>query len=150
MTPRTEVDAIPVGMGLPRLLAEVAATRHTRLPVYRDGLDDLVGVLHVHDLFPVLERPPERFDLESLVRPVLVAPESLPADDLLERMQARRRQLAVVVDEYAAPPGSSPSRTWSRRWSAPSRRNPPSAPPAPTPPWLVTAVQPTGRCCWTA
>ncbi len=105
MTPRTEVDAIPAGIGLPQLLAEVATTRHTRLPVYRNGLDDLVGVLHVHDLFAVLDRPPERFDLGALVRPVLVAPESLTADDLLERMQARRRQLAVVVDEYGSTAG---------------------------------------------
>src|SRR6266542_967184 len=76
MTPHTEVDAIPAGIGLPQLLAEVATTRHTRLPVYRNGLDDLVGVLHVHDLFAVLDR-----------------------------MQARRRQLAVVVDEYGSTAG---------------------------------------------
>ena len=105
MTPSTEVDAIPAAIGLPELLAQVASSRHTRLPVYRHNLDEVVGVVHVHDLFAVLDQPPERFDLQGLVRPVLTVPESLAADDLLERMQAQRRQLAVVVDEYGSTAG---------------------------------------------
>ena len=105
MTPRTEVDAVPVGIGRNELLERVAATRHTRLPVYRDGLDDLVGVLDVHDLFTVLNQPPAAFDLARLLRPLLVVPESLAADDLLERMQAQRRQLAAVIDEYGSTAG---------------------------------------------
>jgi len=105
MTPRTEVDAVPVGIGLHELLARVAKTRHTRLPAYRHGLDDLVGVLHVHDLFAVLDQPSAGFDLGGLLRAVLTVPESLAADDLLERMQAQRRQLAVVVDEYGSSAG---------------------------------------------
>jgi CBS domain containing-hemolysin-like protein len=85
MTPRTEVEAVP--------------------PVYGGSLDNIVGVLHVHDLFVVLNRPPEAFDLGALIRPVLVAPESKPADNLLEEMRAARRQLAVVLDEFGGTAG---------------------------------------------
>ena len=105
MTHRRKVDAIPLGADREQLLARVAAIRHSRLLVYRDSLDDLAGVLHVHDLFAVLQRPPGSFDLQGLLRPVLTVPESLAADDLLERMQAEGRQLAVVIDEYGSTAG---------------------------------------------
>jgi putative hemolysin len=105
MTHRGKVDAIPLGADRKQLLARVAAIRHSRLLVYRDSLDDLAGVLHVHDLFAVLQRPPGSFDLQGLLRPVLTVPESLAADDLLERMQAEGRQLAVVIDEYGSTAG---------------------------------------------
>ncbi len=105
MTHRGKVDAIPLGADREQLLARVAAIRHSRLLVYRDSLDDLAGVLHVHDLFAVLQRPPGSFDLQGLLRPVLTVPESLAADDLLERMQAEGRQLAVVIDEYGSTAG---------------------------------------------
>ena len=105
MTPRTRVDAIALDTPRPELLARVAATRHNRVPVYHTSLDEVVGVLEVHDLFAILARPAAGPDLTGLLRPVLTVPESMPADDLLERMQAEGHQLVVVIDEYGSTAG---------------------------------------------
>ena len=105
MTPRTEVEALPLTAARDELLARVAETRHSRLPVYRESLDDIVGILHVRDLFPVLLDPERDLRLDELLRPVLAVPETLPADQLLERMRRERQQIAVVIDEYGGTAG---------------------------------------------
>jgi CBS domain containing-hemolysin-like protein len=105
MTPRTEVEAIPSEAGLSDVLSHAANSRHSRLPVYEETIDNVVGVLHVYDLFGVFDQPAETFSLAKLVRPVLVVPASKKADDLLEQMRAERRQLAVVIDEYGGTAG---------------------------------------------
>jgi CBS domain containing-hemolysin-like protein len=105
MTPRTLIEAVPVTISLEALVARVAALTRSRLPVYEGSLDQIVGVLHVRDLFPVLANPAGGFDLRRLLRPVLTVPESKPADDLLEDMRASRCRLAVVVDEYGGTSG---------------------------------------------
>jgi CBS domain containing-hemolysin-like protein len=94
MTPRTLIEAVPVTISLEALVARVEGS-----------LDQIVGVLHVRDLFPVLANPAGGFDLRRLLRPVLTVPESKPADDLLEDMRASRCRLAVVVDEYGGTSG---------------------------------------------
>jgi len=105
MTPRTEVDALSAPLDGEALVRRVAASRHSRLPVYRGSLDDVVGVLHVQDLFAALVEPDVEIDLDGLLRPVLAVPETLPADGLMERMRSERRQLAVVIDEYGGTAG---------------------------------------------
>jgi CBS domain containing-hemolysin-like protein len=105
MTPRTELEAVPVTIGLEELLDVVASGRHTRVLVYEDSIDNILGALPVRDLIGVARRPPERFDLRALLRPVLTVPESRRADDLLEDMRAAGCDLAVVVDEYGGTAG---------------------------------------------
>ncbi len=105
MTPRTEVEAIPATATLPELLRLAAATTHSRLLVYEQSLDDVIGVLHVRDLFRVLDRPAETVSARDLVRPMLTVPETKHADDLLEEMRASRRQLALIIDEYGGTAG---------------------------------------------
>jgi CBS domain containing-hemolysin-like protein len=105
MTPRTLIEAVPATITLEALVARVAASTHSRLPVYEGSLDQILGVLHVRDLFPVLAHPAGGFELRGLLRPVLTVPESKPADDLLEDMRTSRRHLAVVVDEYGGTSG---------------------------------------------
>ena len=105
MTPRTEVDALSAALDGEALVRRVAASRHSRLPVYRGSLDDVVGVLHVRDLFAALVERDVKLDLDALLRPVLAVPETLPADGLMERMRSERRQLVVVIDEYGGTAG---------------------------------------------
>lgn len=105
MTPRTEVDALSAALDGEALVRRVAASRHSRLPIYRGSLDDVVGVLHVRDLFAALVEPDVKIDLDGLLRPMLAVPETLPADGLMERMRSERRQLAVVIDEYGGTAG---------------------------------------------
>lgn len=105
MTPRTELEAVPVGIDLEELLARVAITQRGRLLVYDGSLDNILGVIRVRDLLPLARQPRERFDLRALIRPVLTVPEGRRADDLLEDMQQAGRHLAVVVDEYGGTAG---------------------------------------------
>jgi CBS domain containing-hemolysin-like protein len=105
MTPRTEVEALPLTATLDQALNRVMAGSHSRMLVYDGSLDEVVGVLHVRDLFRVVGHAGEPFDLRTLLRPVLTVPESKPADDLLEEMRAARRQLGVVIDEYGGTAG---------------------------------------------
>ena len=105
MTPRTEMEAIAITASIVDLLAVAERTRHSRLPVYQGSLDDVLGVLHVRDLFKHRDTRPEVFDLGALVRPVLHVPAGKHADELLEEMRANRNHIAVVVDEYGGTEG---------------------------------------------
>jgi putative hemolysin len=105
MTPRTEVEAVPATATLTQLVASAAATTHSRLLVYERSLDDVLGALYVRDLFRVLDRPADTITARTLLRPILVVPETKHADDLLDEMRASRRQLALVIDEYGGTAG---------------------------------------------
>jgi CBS domain containing-hemolysin-like protein len=105
MTPRTEVDAVPVEVSLRELIERVTSSPHSRLPVHEGSLDTVVGVLHVHDLFQAMSNPDDAFDVRRLVRPVMYVPESKRADDLLDEMRASRQQFAVVLEEYGGTAG---------------------------------------------
>ncbi len=130
MTPRTEVDALSVDLDMETLCTRVDASTHTRMPVYEESLDHIVGVLYVPDFYRALrqanqpnhalqpgqpgqsvqvgaglggaQRP---FDLRAILRPPMVTPESKAADDLLDEMRATGRYYAVVIDEYGGTAG---------------------------------------------
>jgi CBS domain containing-hemolysin-like protein len=105
MTPRTEVDAVPVSASLPELLARAKTARHSRLPVYEESLDHVLGVLYLRDLFRFLDGRTAPFDLRAVMRPALTVPTTKRADALLEEMRAARQQLSVLVDEYGGTAG---------------------------------------------
>ncbi len=101
MVPRSDIDGIDLDDDWDDILDQLIHTRHTRLPVYRESLDDLVGVLHVRKLLRDL--PQERLDEERLVEllwdPYFV-PESTPLYRQLLAFQQTRRRVAFAVDEY--------------------------------------------------
>jgi CBS domain containing-hemolysin-like protein len=105
LTPRTEVEAVPVASTLPDLLARAREVRHSRLPVYEDSLDHILGVLYLRDLFRFLGPDHPRFDVRAVLRPALTVPTTKRADALLDEMRAARQELAVVVDEYGGTAG---------------------------------------------
>jgi putative hemolysin len=105
MTPRNKMDAVPATATLDELLALAARGAHSRVVVYQDSRDNVLGVLHLRELFKALAQPRDAFNLREWVRPVLTVPETKRADDVLEEMQQQRRQLAVVVDEYGGTAG---------------------------------------------
>jgi putative hemolysin len=99
MTPRTDVVGVAADASRADVLATFAESGYTRLPVYRESLDDIVGMVHAFDLFkPGVED-------QIPVRPVAHAPESRPAADLLVDMQRERRHFAVVLDEFGGTAG---------------------------------------------
>jgi len=99
MVTRTEVVAIDVETPVQELLRLLAEEGHSRLPVYRESLDHIVGTLHARDIVPLMQHP-ELIVLRDLIRPPHFVPWSKPVDQLLREMQKRHIHMAVVVDEY--------------------------------------------------
>ena len=99
MTPRTEMVAVPDDASYRMVMEIFAESAYTRVPVYRNTLDEIVGMIHAFDLFKL--RPDDALP----VRPVSFAPESRAAGDLLLDMQHERRHLAVVLDEFGGTAG---------------------------------------------
>jgi CBS domain containing-hemolysin-like protein len=105
MVPRTEMNGIRADATLAQVIEQVSRQPHPWLPVYRDGLDDIVGFLHVEDLFPALGKPADGFRVTDYLREAMTVPETLKADDVLEEMKRHRTHHAVVIDEYGGTAG---------------------------------------------
>jgi magnesium and cobalt transporter len=104
MVPRTDIVAMRVDVTLEQALQQIRAEGHSRLPVYREQLDDIVGMVHIKDVFAYVGRP-EAFSLEAILRkPLMVAPQ-MPVLDLLLQMRQQRMHLALVIDEYGGVDG---------------------------------------------
>ena len=107
MVPRAEIKAVEAGTEFPDLLKVFAEVTHSRLPVFRETLDDPIGFVHIKDVVTEMAKdgePPKR-PLERLHREVLYVPPSMKLTDLLVKMQATRIHLALVVDEYGGTDG---------------------------------------------
>jgi magnesium and cobalt transporter len=107
MVPRAEIKAVEAGTEFPDLLKVFAEVTHSRLPVFRETLDDPIGFVHIKDVVSELAKdtPPPKRPLERLHREVLYVPPSMKLTDLLVKMQATRIHLALVVDEYGGTDG---------------------------------------------
>jgi putative hemolysin len=108
MTPRTQIIAIDIGSSVEKLLNLITTRSHTRIPVYRDDLDNIEGFIHERDLLRLWQRPDtsgSQRPLARLVRPVHFVPETKPVDDLLNEMKGRGDQIVLVVDEYGGTSG---------------------------------------------
>jgi len=104
MLPRADIIALPVELDYDAALAFALREGHSRYPVYRGQLDDVLGMVHIKDLLAWRDRVAE-FSLERMLRkPLLVVP-SVPVLDLLLRMRQERVHLALVVDEYGGVDG---------------------------------------------
>ena len=104
--PRADIIAVPASTTFDGLIAAFAEAGHSRLPVYEDSLDTVIGMIHVKDVFMIQEtsaEPPE--DVRDLIRAPLYVPESMGVLDLLARMRAERVHLAIVVDEFGGTEG---------------------------------------------
>lgn len=100
MTPRTQIIAADITSPPDKALQLIVAERHARLPVYRDDLDNIEGILHERDLLRVWQRGDKLESLRPLTKPAYFVPETKPVDDLLQEMKAKGDQMVLVVDEY--------------------------------------------------
>jgi magnesium and cobalt transporter len=99
MVPRPDIIAMRADVTLAQAIDQIRKEGHSRLPVYRDNLDDLLGMVHIKDVF-AFSGAPESFALEKILRkPLMVAPQ-ISVLDLLLQMRQTRTHLALVVDEY--------------------------------------------------
>lgn len=108
--PRGEIIAIPAAASFEELVAAFAENGHSRMPVYGESLDEIVGMIHVKDVFAIVagmllsgKQPPK--DWTSLMRQPLFVPQARGALDVLADMRSRRTHLAVVIDEYSGTDG---------------------------------------------
>ncbi|MCS6779653.1 MAG: hemolysin family protein [Geminicoccaceae bacterium] len=104
MVPRSDIKAVPVEAGLAEVVEAMRAARHSRLLVYRETLDDVVGVVHLKDLLDYWGDG-AAFVLERIVRPVPVVPPSMRALELVLELRQSRQHMAVVVDEFGGTDG---------------------------------------------
>jgi CBS domain containing-hemolysin-like protein len=124
MVPRADIEAVDIDTTLGDLFARFLASGHSRMPVFRESLDDPVGLVHIKDLMGYVteiaatpaEGEPAKFDLShidlnkklsetQLVRDILFVPPSMPVAVMLPNMQASRMQMALVIDEYGGTDG---------------------------------------------
>jgi CBS domain containing-hemolysin-like protein len=104
MIPRTDIVAIEKSISLDELKRILISEEHTRMPVYRDSLDNVIGFIHIKDLIPTLseEKP---FVMEEVIRQLLVISPSMKIIDLLAKMRHSRVHMALVLDEYGGTDG---------------------------------------------
>jgi CBS domain containing-hemolysin-like protein len=104
--PRGDIVAVPSSIGFRALVETFADAGHSRLPVYEESLDTVVGMVHMKDVFALQvsgAEPPA--DMSQLMRTPLYVPESMGVLDLLAQMRAKRVHLAIVVDEFGGTEG---------------------------------------------
>ncbi len=104
MTPRTDIFALPAETPWAEAAGRIHRAGHSRVPIYRDNLDNIVGIVYAKDLLRHLgrEHPPA---LESIARKPFFVPETKPLDDLLREFKARKVHMGVVLDEYGGTAG---------------------------------------------
>ena len=104
--PRGDILAVPADTSFKALIAAFAEAGHSRMPVYENSLDTVIGMIHVKDVFAVQTGGgPAPSDIRTLMRTPLYVPESMGVLDLLARMRAGRTHLAIVVDEFGGTEG---------------------------------------------
>jgi gliding motility-associated protein GldE len=103
MCPRIDIFALNEKMKFPEVLEEIKENGYSRIPVFSENMDNVLGVLYVKDLLPYIER--KNFNWMSLIREPYFVPENKKLDDLLLEFQDKKNHLAVVVDEYGGTSG---------------------------------------------
>ena len=108
MVPRIGIRAVNVDDPIDEVIEMIIAAGHSRLPVFEESLDNIVGILYAKDLLPYLKgngRANGQIDIRHLVRAPVYVPESKAVDELLHDMQTAKRHIAIVVDEYGGTAG---------------------------------------------
>jgi putative hemolysin len=106
MVPRVAIAAVESDATLEQAIDLVVEVGHSRIPVYHDSIDEIVGILYAKDLLPYLKDDAgPRPQLRKLLRPPVLVPESMTVDDLLHEFQRRKVHIAVVLDEYGGTAG---------------------------------------------
>jgi magnesium and cobalt exporter, CNNM family len=106
MIPRTDIVAVPHDAQLREIAKLFKEHRHTRLPVYDDNIDHVVGLIHTKDLllFYTLSSS-QKFDMDKVLRPIGFTPEQKKVDELLNEMRVKKQHMMIVVDEYGGTAG---------------------------------------------
>ena len=104
MKPRVDITAFEVGTGYKKLLEDMTQSGFSRIPIYKEKLDAIVGVLYAKDLLPYLNEG-DNFNWQNMIRLPFYVPENKKIDDLLKEFQHKKIHLALIVDEYGGTSG---------------------------------------------
>jgi gliding motility-associated protein GldE len=105
MVPRIDMKCLNINESIDDAVKFIRKTGHSRIPVYEKNIDNIVGILYSKDIFGRSKGERAGISLRSLLRPAYFIPETKKLDDVLREMQARRTQMAIVVDEYGGTEG---------------------------------------------
>ncbi len=107
MTPRVDITALPVDANLDEALQVITESGHSRIPVYEESLDNVVGILYAKDLLQFLDtqQPPKRISLKKLSRKAYFVPETKLISELMHEFQEKNIHVGIVVDEYGGTSG---------------------------------------------
>jgi putative hemolysin len=105
MTPRVDIDALPVATDPGVIVKVINESGHSRIPLYEDTDDQIVGIVHAKDLLMALVGGNDQVNVRKLMRPALFVPENKDLHDLLKEMRSGRVQMAVVQDEFGGTAG---------------------------------------------
>jgi len=105
MTPRTDIEGIELTNDLAAIRSFITEVGHSRIPVYKENLDHVIGILYVKDLIPFLGQDADNFNLEALLRQPIIVPETKPVRELLADFQKSKVHMAIVIDEYGGTEG---------------------------------------------
>jgi putative hemolysin len=105
MTPRTEIARLPVESTVRQLQEAVVREKHSRIPVYKDQVDNIIGIVYVRHVLGYLEEGKYHTPISQFVLPVLFIPETKKVRELLKELQASRANMAIVVDEFGGVSG---------------------------------------------
>ncbi len=104
MVPRIDITALAASAPLDEIISTIVREGHTRIPVYEDTIDNVIGILYAKDLLPILAKG-QQPKIATILRTPLFVPESLSVDDLLHNFQRRKVHIAIVLDEYGGTAG---------------------------------------------
>jgi CBS domain containing-hemolysin-like protein len=99
MVPRNEIIAVEDDTTIEELQSLFTETQHSKIPVYKQSIDNLIGYVHLYDLFA------KPTDVKSVVKPIIIVPETIAASNVLNLMINQRKSVAVVVDEFGGTAG---------------------------------------------
>jgi CBS domain containing-hemolysin-like protein len=105
MTPRTDIVAVEVNSDLQTVLDTIKTAGHTRVPVYEDNIDNIVGLIYAKDLLAEIGKNPADFKLRDKMRQAYFVPETKPLRVLLHEFQDQKQHIAIVLDEYGGTAG---------------------------------------------
>ena len=105
MTPRTDIEAVEVNEPVEELLKVIMDAGHSRVPVYDESIDNIVGVVHAKDVLRALHENGGTITIRELMKPPYIIPENKKVDELLAEFKKNKIQMAIVVDEYGGTAG---------------------------------------------
>jgi CBS domain containing-hemolysin-like protein len=104
MVPRTKISGVEIETGQDELLEILITEGYSRIPVYEETIDKIVGIVHAKDILPLLARK-TAFELKDIIRKPYFVPETKKINDLMAELQQKRIQIAIVLDEFGGTAG---------------------------------------------